>query len=493
MKGIAALCLAACAACTPDHVRQAAEEVQVVGGSPTVSSGLPSVSYGDGGPAPSFGLSAPFQVDTFVQNQVQKVDILWVVDNSPSMLAKQDRLQQNVKNFMQFLQQQNVDYHLGVVSTDTYDPRQSGLLQNDAGLPQPWINADAGAGAEGYFFTDVGLGEEGSGDEKGLLGGMMALTAPLAPPVSLANPDAGAGNCARLANGGVDCFVRPDAALYTVIVSDEEDSSCSPIGANGEGCSDSDIVAQGGYGTTDYWSRFYAGVKGQNGVSKMAAITATDTTLHDCATEFAGFCDSLTMACAGNSADCNSDYTSPCCSAIYGQCTAQLFYKAQWCHVRPYPGCLTDRQTGTQTCDPGYSPGTPTTGYQIYGSWNGCLSRDPGDGGVQFTAFTGARYAAVAQATGGIAGSICDADYTPTLSKLGLQASGLRTDFPLSRTPIAGTIAVTLKPAAQGQWRFVGCENHAPVNALRFSAPPAPGTQISVSYDVNVHGLGTCP
>ena len=63
-------------ACGSDHVRRAAEEVQVVGGTPTVGTGLPDVSRGDGGPDASFGPSAPFQVDIFEQKQVQPVDIL---------------------------------------------------------------------------------------------------------------------------------------------------------------------------------------------------------------------------------------------------------------------------------------------------------------------------------------------------------------------------------------------------------------------------------
>src|SRR3954462_2595922 len=217
------LAVAIAAACGSDHVRRAAEEIQVVGGTPTIGQGLPGVSRGDGGMDASFGPAAPFQVDIFDQQQVKQVDILWVVDNSSSMQAKQDRLKSNAHSFMQFLAAQQVDYHLGVVSTDTYDPAQSGRLQNKQAsglslLPQPWIGSDAGTNAENYFLANLGLGEQGTGDEKGLLGAMLALTPPLAPPVATANPDAGAANCRRLTDGGVDCFVRPDATLYTVII-----------------------------------------------------------------------------------------------------------------------------------------------------------------------------------------------------------------------------------------------------------------------------------
>jgi len=79
--------LAVAAACGSDHVRLASEVVEVVGGEPTVGQGLPHVSRGDGGMDASFGPAAPFQVDTFSQEQVQKVDILWVIDDGAGMRA----------------------------------------------------------------------------------------------------------------------------------------------------------------------------------------------------------------------------------------------------------------------------------------------------------------------------------------------------------------------------------------------------------------------
>lgn len=477
--------LAVAVACGSDHVRRAAEEVQVVGGTPTVGQGLPGVSRGDGGMDASFGPAAPFQVDIFDQQQVKQVDILWVVDNSSSMQAKQDRLKANAHSFMQFLAAQQVDYHLGVVSTDTYDPAQSGKLQNKqpSGLPlapQPWVSSDAGPTAENYFLANLGLGEQGTGDEKGLLGAMLALTPPLAPPVGTANPDAGAANCVRLADGGVDCFVRPGATLYTVIVSDEEDSSCTPTQTSGlmagEGCTESDILTAGnnGYGSTDYWSRFFSGAK-DGGTSRIATIVATDSTTRQCATEFAGFCQSkIQTDCAGNTTDCTQSVTGACCSTI-AQCNLDIFSKAQRCHFNYVQS------------------GGHTTGATITGSWAGCKS-PAADGGVEFTAIYAPRYSTVAQETGGIASSVCDQDYTPALSKLGLQASGLRSEFPLSRAPLTGSVTVQMTPTPSPgiASTYVDCENHVPINLLRFASPPPPGTRIAVSYDVNVKGL-TCP
>ncbi len=475
-------------ACGSDHVRRAAEEVQVIEGEPTLGRGLPGVARGDGGLDASFGPAAPFQVDIFDQKQAQQVDILWVIDNSPGMTAKQDRIKANIHNFMQFLEAQQIDYHLGVTSTDIFDPGQSGHLDNDAGLPQPWINSDAGLLAEAFFKQNVAFGLQG-GEERSFLAGMMALTPPLSPPLATANPDAGAGNCVRLDDGGVDCFLRPNASLYTIVVSDEEEKSCAPFKGGfpaDEGCDDGTVrTTDGGYGSSDYWSRFFSGIKGPGGVSKLAAITATDTTSRDCATEFAGFCDAqMAAACGSAPADCGAagaNVNSTCCRQIYNEpdpstCSGAIFSRAQWCHVNP--------------AKPWAAPW-----YKVTGSWNGCKSLDPNDGGIEFTAYTGQRYMSVAAATGGIATNICDQDYTPALTKLGLQASGLRSEFPLSRAPLQGSMTVQLTPAPAPAitWTYVGCENHVPLNLLRFATPPPAGTRIAVSYDVNVRGLGTCP
>jgi hypothetical protein len=494
MKRLLSLALVLCA-CGNDRLRRAAEGVEVVGGSPAVDTGLPGVDRADGGSGNVYGPAAPFQVDSFTQQQISKVDILWIIDDSPSMQKKQDRLKTNSQNFIQFLQAQQVDYHLGVTTTDTFNPLESGHLINNAGLPQPWVSSADGANAQGYFVKNATVGEMGTGDEKGLLGGMFALTAPLSP----ATPASSAGNCVTRSGGAVECFIRPDAALYTILISDEEDSSCSPGLSSTEGCSESDIIGAGpaGYGSIDYWSRFFSGAKGLTGTSRFAAITAVDSTQFSCATEFGqsggatpGFCDGpgeqVTAACSGAThPDCSQGFfgSDSCCQAIY-KCYRDLFAVSQWCNVSPVGN-------GRNAIAPYYS---------ISGSWQGCESThtDPTSNQkvIDFVAYYAPRYATVATNTGGIATSICQADYTPALAKLGLQASGLRSDFPLSRAPIPGSISVLVDGQIQsaGTWSYVGCENHVAVNVIRFtdSTRPKANQKIAASYDVNVRGL-SCP
>ena len=56
-----------------------------------------------------------------------------------------------------------------------------------------------------------------------------------------------------------------------------------------------------------------------------------------------------------------------------------------------------------------------------------------------------------------------------------------------------GSVAVTLSPAAAIVSTYAKCDsNNAPLNVVHFASPPPAGTKITVSYDVDVHGV-KCP
>ena len=55
--------------------------------------------------------------DRFVQIQEPKVDILFVVDNSSSMLDEQTALAQNFPVMLEYLIESGLNYHIGMVAT----------------------------------------------------------------------------------------------------------------------------------------------------------------------------------------------------------------------------------------------------------------------------------------------------------------------------------------------------------------------------------------
>lgn len=133
--------------------------------------------------------------DVFGVDANGKVDILFVVDNSGSMADNQQNLVNNFGRFYKVLQELNLDWQIGVVTTD------NGVLQGRTRIITP-----STPDIQGTFSENALVGVAGSGDEKGLEFAYQALSEPL---VSSQNRG----------------FLRPDAGLRVIILSDEEDYS----------------------------------------------------------------------------------------------------------------------------------------------------------------------------------------------------------------------------------------------------------------------------
>lgn len=71
----------------------------------------------------------------------RKIDILWVVDNSNSMLSSQQNLTNNFSGFISRFQSLSFDFKMGFTGTDAYKSKYStntvGSAGYDAGLPTP--------------------------------------------------------------------------------------------------------------------------------------------------------------------------------------------------------------------------------------------------------------------------------------------------------------------------------------------------------------------
>ena len=139
--------------------------------------------------------------EIFVQPDVSAVDVLWVVDNSCSMSDIQATLGDKFRSFLQSFNDMGIGYQIGVTSTDTFDPAQSGRL---LGPKKVMTNADPDV--LDLFARATDLGTSGSGDEKGLDAAYLALTDPL-----ISGENAG--------------LIRDEAVLAVVVISDEEDAS----------------------------------------------------------------------------------------------------------------------------------------------------------------------------------------------------------------------------------------------------------------------------
>lgn len=146
--------------------------------------------------------------DEFWQAPSNQVDILWVIDNSVSMINEQKAVAAGADDFITHIEDTEMDFHLGVINTDTdfTNPNSGVLLGTPNVLTKDTPNyADA-------FRSYVQQGNTGSDQEKGLQAALMALSSPLAETIN---------------NG----FLRDGAMLSIIVLSDEND--CSDNGALG--------------------------------------------------------------------------------------------------------------------------------------------------------------------------------------------------------------------------------------------------------------------
>lgn len=460
------------------QTRRVREDFAVVPGTPQVEHGSPGVETDDTQATDDFRINTPRQCDLFQQLSVRKVDILWVVDSSGSMAPKQQRLSQQFGNFISQLvaAQPPIDFRIGVITTDTDDPATRGILRNwslpgkagnfiactpDVTGMTSSCNTGTTSDAVTAFQEMVGptqVGIKGSASEKGLLNAYLTLT----------NED-------NLANPTRDAFIRPDAALYVVVISDEDDASCNPmvqqpVCTADPGCrcaTDTTLSGAGAYGATSYFTRFFETYKGYGNqdLVALAAIVALDS---------------------GPDAGVPSQFGDP----------------------SQHVGCC--RSLNGQPC--------PTSG--------------PNDGGFE-VAYYGSRYIKVAADTGGVAVGICEDDFSGALAALGYAASGLRREFRLTRGPelnvmgttaagiqlfvsaanaancmvdgncpsgqvcrtgrCAQTVAVQTTPMTNGA-QYVKCDSSAFRNVVRFdgTAVPEALSTVEICYDVAPEFQSTC-
>lgn len=143
------------------------------------------------------------------------VDILFVVDNSPGSMAMQQALSAAMPRFVQQLNSvEELDYQLGIVSTDILNPSHRGALQTgvagQAGCPgdRPAVITPSTQAGPTVAGCNALLGENGDGFASGLEAVRYATHGPAAEPGGL--------------NEG---FLRPDARFAVVVVSHVNDCS----------------------------------------------------------------------------------------------------------------------------------------------------------------------------------------------------------------------------------------------------------------------------
>jgi hypothetical protein len=216
------------------------------------------------------GTDTAEQTDVFHQADQVKADVLFVIDCSGSMGDNQENLATNFSSFIAQAVGMDVDFHLGVVATEVEDmpgwtgtpPREvkpGHLVQAGS---RPKILTNLTPDLEAAFGDNVRLGDNCSNHEAGLEGAWMALSEPL-----VSDPNANAG------------FLREDAKLYLIMVSDEPDQS---------------------NGSVDFYVDFFMSIKGYRNTEMMsvsAICTSCDSDRYwDVTVRTGGICEPIDTA-----------------------------------------------------------------------------------------------------------------------------------------------------------------------------------------------------
>ncbi len=156
-----------------------------------------------------------------VQN---KIDMIWVIDNSGSMAPSQQALADNFESFIQDFVNKAFDFKIAVVTTEAFIKRYPALTSYPDDIAE-FRDGNPTDGPSGYavissdlmtsggmsqqdlvdlFVLNIKQGTAGVGDERGMESLIAALNEP--------------------ANDG---FLREDADLAVIFVTDEEDFSAS--------------------------------------------------------------------------------------------------------------------------------------------------------------------------------------------------------------------------------------------------------------------------
>lgn len=166
---------------------------------------------GCGEVAPTFSILP--ESDVFYQspnNINNKLDILWVIDNSGSMAEEQANLTSNFNSFISTFSQKGYDFKIAVTVSDAWRApyiNQPTLAKFRDGTDQTshtgqFVLTPSTPNLTNTFVTNAMQGTAGSGDERAFQSFKTSL------------------NSSLNAN-----FVRPDGFLAIIIVSDEDDFS----------------------------------------------------------------------------------------------------------------------------------------------------------------------------------------------------------------------------------------------------------------------------
>lgn len=174
----------------------------------------------------------PTRVDRYAQSDINRVDVLWVLDNSNSMNFVLGLVEQAAETIFDVLDDADIDYQAALVTTDTVGPPEAPCSPFESVPSDGWLRGSCGFFSDGddivqradwkiideltrpspvrAFKGLLDVPRGGSAIESGLDAARLALTPP------------------RITGWNRD-FLRADADLAVIIISNEDDQGIRSV------------------------------------------------------------------------------------------------------------------------------------------------------------------------------------------------------------------------------------------------------------------------
>ncbi len=487
------------------------------------------------------------QVDVFQQNRRNVVDVLMVVDNSGSMIEEQAKLASNFQSFIQHFTDIDVDYQIGVITTDMSTEGHQGrlhggddeiVLVNAAGVSidrvaydrswgieagRAWQldpsyasatdNDDAAAwcaSSELYAATDTGtpgadnhacarrapLPDTGLADtadtggvEGGPAAGELIITEFMADPVDVADS---LGEWIEISN----LSGEPRSLDGCTLVDDDANSFPLPAGLELEP-GDTLVLARSQQGGVTADAVIDEGFTLNND-----ALLITPST--DAPEE--AFAENVAVGITGSGWEMGLEatraafldpvYSSDNEAFLRDNASLSVVYLSDEEDSSPYEVDDYLRFLKDLKGDEAYRDHRILNISAVVGATLPEFEGDPACSSEHGDATYGSRYVKAVEYTEGVLESICEEDFSPIAAKLGLTASGLEVEFELSEACDENSLVVSLYETDDNDSlvrQLVKDEDYSFVverNAVHFDEAQVPPAQyyIVAEYEVLPEG-----
>jgi hypothetical protein len=431
-----------------------------------------------------YGYTQPTQVDTFVQNRLNTVDLLLVVDNSCSMIEEQTKLASNFENFIQYFDDANVDWQLGVVTTDVEQEQFSGrlvggddeiALATAAGreidrvaydrdwpigpgvvfsLDPTYFAATSNDSASKWCTTVEATpgapnpGCDGTGPGADPSRGDVIITEFLADPSDILDAEGEWVEITNISDEAVDLsgyFLYDDGRnVYTIPDGTVLDAGGALVFGRTGSVAEVDLVVGEDFTLNNHDLYLTSATEEPNEIFQEMVAQGISGSGWEMGLEAVRLATSAPLMTFGDDGAPVPDGGAPNDGFLRSDANFSILIVSDEEDSSPLPVSDYLRAFADLKGEQAYRDHSLMNVSAVIGDRAPEFDGQPSCSSANGEADWGKRYLAAVEQTEGLVDSICDDDFSPIVNELGLTLSGLQAEFALSRVPVLSTLKVSI-------------------------------------------------